>query len=216
MTNRKLVGLAWLSPHERPQYEMFKIYVEPTGAYAIEPVSKTEPVQIGGRMVGKEQAAWDWIRASCPWPWIGVWYNDHPGLWWGKTVRVIGHNGQAVDVVDMQVVQDAIRVAGRNRGQWGSLPSPEIVKNEAIAYTPWLPGEHKRHAHHAADVRHPHIVPVRTRGQYHYLRRTYNVADGWALDYMPRAVIAQRWGKRKSYEQRWREAERREVTHDLG
>lgn len=196
---RVLVGMAWLSPQQLPRYKFFKIWQTGFGGYAVEPVSKIEPVEVNGRTIGKEAAAWQWIETTCPWPWSGVWYCDHPGLVWAKTVQAIGRKGKPAHLVDVEMLKSAFAVAGRAHGAWGSLPSPEIVENEAVAYTPFLYGEHKRHAHHDVDKRHPHIIPTRTCRDYARLRRKYNVPDGRALDYMPESLIRETWGRRKSY-----------------
>ena len=84
---RALVGIAWLSPQELPRYRLFKIFQTEPGGYAVEPVEDGEPVVVDGRAISREAAAWQWIETACPWPWVGVWYNDHPGLVWARTVQ---------------------------------------------------------------------------------------------------------------------------------
>jgi hypothetical protein len=206
---RVLVGIAWISPHELPRYRLYKIYQIEDGGYQVERVPANEPVEVDGRTMGREAAAWQWLKTSCPWPWVGVWYNGHPGLVWGRAEPPPpGVKGIHLKV-DWQMVEDAFAIAGRGRGAWGDLPSPEIVGNEAVAYTPFLPGEHRQRAHHDVDTRHPHIVPTRTRREYARLRRRYAVPDGWALDYLPESVIKERWGYRKSYAEMRTEADRR-------
>jgi len=169
---RKLVGVAWLSATaDPPAYYMHKLWRDGLGDMTTERV-KAEDLP----------AAWEWLQFVCRWPTAGVWVNEQPGLAWGPQHA------------------DDCNPAAKTRPNLEPFATmfPGLVYNEAVRYTPTEPTERGPGWAHV-DRAHPHIRSVRKRQALRRLRERYGVPDGETVDYIPEAVLCERYGYKKSY-----------------